>query len=199
MSPRKDVKDPTAATKAALLEAARTEFAAYGVAGARVDRIAERAGVNKERIYGHFGSKEKLFDTVIKSALDEVAAAVAMPGKDPAEYVGNLFDFYSAHPDLVRLLMWEALHYRGEDDLLPGQELRVDKCRSKTESLAEGLGREPDASVARMVFSLVGMAMWPSVMPQLARITVGEEAATPEGREALREHLVAFVRAAVER
>lgn len=198
MSPaRSAAKDPTAATKAALLDAARTEFAAYGVAGARVDRIAERAGVNKERIYGHFGSKEKLFDTVIKTALDEVAAAVAMPGKDPSDYVGKLFDFYATHPDLVRLLMWEALHYRGEE-LLPGQEQRVDKCRSKTESLAEGLGREPDTSVARMVFTLVGLAMWPSAMPQLARITVGEEARTPEGREALREHLVAFVRSAVE-
>jgi len=73
----------------------------------------------------------------------------------------------------------------------------VDKCRSKTESLAEGLGREPDDSVARMVFSLIGMAMWPSVMPQLARITVGEGAATPDGQRAMREHLVAFVRAAV--
>ncbi|MEU8176671.1 hypothetical protein AB0C14_27675 [Microbispora hainanensis] len=43
------------------------------------------------------------------------------------------------------------------------------------------------------------MAIWPTVMPQLARITVGDEAATPEGRDAPREHLVEFVRAAVGR
>ncbi|MBO4270311.1 TetR/AcrR family transcriptional regulator [Microbispora triticiradicis] len=197
MPPRRDVKDPTAATKAALLEAARAEFAAYGVAGARVDRIADRAGVNKERIYGHFGSKEKLFDTVVAAALDEMAEAVAMPGDDPADYVSRLFDYYAAHPDVVRLMMWEALHYRSEDALLPGQERRVDKCRSKTVSLAAGLGREPDAAMARTLFTLIGMAMWPSAMPQLARITAGEDATTPEGREALRGHLMAFVRAAV--
>ncbi|MBT2234974.1 TetR/AcrR family transcriptional regulator [Nonomuraea sp. NEAU-A123] len=184
-------KVSTAATRAALLEAAREEFAAYGIAGARVDRIAERAGVNKERIYGHFGSKEKLFDAVITEALDDLTAQIALPGADPVDYVAKLTDYYREHPDLVRLLMWEALNYRGQD-LLPGQEARVERCARKTASLAEGRGEEPDAATARTLFLLTGLALFQSMMPQLARIILGDEADSPESRHALRDQAAAL-------
>ncbi|MFF5206157.1 TetR family transcriptional regulator [Streptosporangium sp. NPDC000396] len=182
-------------TKDALLAAARAEFAAHGIAGARVDRIAERAGVNKERIYGYFGSKEKLFDLVMASVLDKMAEVVAMPGDDPVDYVGKIYDFHLANPELTRLLMWESLHYR-EDDL-DGQEARVARCAKKADSLASGLGREPSAEMARTMLTLIGLAAWPMVMPRLNRIVVGEEAGTEEGHRRMREHLVDFVRAAL--
>jgi AcrR family transcriptional regulator len=187
-------KVSTAATKAALLEAAREEFAAYGVAGARVDRIAERAGVNKERIYGHFGNKEKLFDAVIREALDDLTSQMALPGADPVDYVAKLADYYNTHPELVRLLMWEALNYRGQD-LLPGQEARVERCGRKAASLAEGAGEQPSAKSARMLFMLTGLALFPSMMPQLGRIILGEDA---EDHAALRDQVAAFVAAGLK-
>ncbi|GAA3549014.1 TetR family transcriptional regulator [Nonomuraea rosea] len=187
-------KVSTAATKAALLEAAREEFAAYGVAGARVDRIAERAGVNKERIYGHFGNKEKLFDAVIREALDDLTSQMALPGADPVDYVAKLADYYNTHPELVRLLMWEALNYRGQD-LLPGQEARVERCGRKAASLAEGAGEQPSAKSARMLFMLTGLALFPSMMPQLGRIILGEDA---DDHAALRDQVAAFVAAGLK-
>lgn len=183
------------ATKDALLAAARTEFAAHGMAGARVDRIAERAGVNKERIYGYFGSKEKLFDHVMASVLDEMTAVVAMPGDDPVEYVGKVYDFHRTNPELTRLMMWESLHYR-EDDLV-GQEDRIARCAAKAESLAAGLGREPSQEVARMMLTLIGLGVWPMVMPRLGRLLLGEEAGTEEGSRLMREHLLSLVREAL--
>ncbi|MEU9832300.1 TetR family transcriptional regulator [Streptosporangium sp. NPDC048047] len=186
---------PKEATRDALLSAARAEFAAHGIAGARVDRIAERAGVNKERIYGYFGSKEKLFDQVMITVMDELTAAVAMPGDDPVEYVARLHDYYGTHPELVRLLMWESLHYR--DGELEGQEHRVAKCERKAESLAVGLGREPSQETARTMMTLIGLAAWPAVMSRLGRIILGDEAATEEGRLRMREHLVSFARTAL--
>ncbi|NUR84909.1 MAG: TetR/AcrR family transcriptional regulator [Nonomuraea sp.] len=185
-------KVSTAATRQALLEAAREEFAAYGVAGARVDRIAERAGVNKERIYGHFGSKEKLFDAVIGEALDDLTEQIALPGKDPVAYVSRLVEYYQTHPDTVRLLMWEALNYRGQD-LLPGQEARVERCARKTASLAEGQGREPDRETARTVFLLTGLGLLPTMLPQLGRIIVGDASDSPDERAAIRDHIAGFV------
>ncbi|AQZ64414.1 Transcriptional regulator, TetR family [[Actinomadura] parvosata subsp. kistnae] len=188
-------KVSTAATRAALLEAAREEFAAYGVAGARVDRIAERAGVNKERIYGHFGSKEKLFDAVITEALDDLTAQIALPGADPADYVAKLTDYYHRHPDLVRLLMWEALNYRGQE-LLEGQEARVQRCGRKTASLAAARGeQEPSVATARTLFMLTGLALLPSMMPQLARIILGDAA---EDHEGMRDQIAAFVATALK-
>ncbi|MGV9387294.1 TetR/AcrR family transcriptional regulator [Nonomuraea sp. NPDC003707] len=187
-------KVSTAATRSALLEAAREEFAAHGVAGARVDRIAERARVNKERIYGHFGGKEKLFDAVITEALDDLTAQMALPGSDPIDYVIRLTDYYRTHPDLVRLLMWEALNCRGQE-LLPGQKARVERCGRKTASLAEGRGEEPTTATARTLFMLTGLALLPSMLPQLARIIMGEAA---DDHEAMRDHIAASIAAALK-
>ena len=53
-----------AATRRRLIDAARAEFAQYGIAGSRVDRIAANAGANKAQIYNYFGSKDQLFAAV---------------------------------------------------------------------------------------------------------------------------------------
>jgi AcrR family transcriptional regulator len=57
------------ASKERILEAAFAEFAAYGVAGARVDRVAETAGCNKNLIYIYFQDKDSLFKTVLMRQL----------------------------------------------------------------------------------------------------------------------------------
>ena len=53
------------ATKQRLLQAATDEFAAHGIAGARVDRLADTAQANKQLIYAYFGSKDGLFDAAL--------------------------------------------------------------------------------------------------------------------------------------
>ncbi|GAA4141255.1 TetR family transcriptional regulator [Actinomadura keratinilytica] len=181
-------------TRRALLAAAREEFAEHGIAGARVDRIARRAGVNKERIYGYFGSKEKLFDAVIETALDELVEVTALPGDDPAGWVGRMFDYYRGHPDLARLLLWEGLYGRTES--LPEQRRRIAHCQDKIDSLAAHLGREPSPEIGRLLLTLIGLALTPLAFPQLAELfrtpVDGPQAATE-----MREHLTAFVRMAL--
>ena len=65
MLPGMAAERDSTATKARLLEAATEEFAAHGIAGARVDRIAAAANANKQLIYAYFGSKDQLFDAVL--------------------------------------------------------------------------------------------------------------------------------------
>ena len=48
-------------TRQKILAAAKKEFAQYGQAGTRVDRIARQAGVNKAMLYYHFQSKDNLY------------------------------------------------------------------------------------------------------------------------------------------
>ena len=55
-------------SQATILAAARDEFAEHGLGGARMDRIAERAGLNKRLIYYYFDDKEKLFEAVLEQA-----------------------------------------------------------------------------------------------------------------------------------
>lgn len=180
-----------------LLAAAREEFASHGIAGARVDRIAERAGVNKQRIYGYFGSKEKLFDAVIADALDELArSAPLLPGEDPAEYVGRVYDYHRDNPTLLRLLLWEGLHYR--ENPLPNEDARSEKYRAKVAALSATLEEDPSAEVGMDLLSLIGLAAWPMVVPQMARMLTGAPTDTDEFRQTMRNRVVEFARHAME-
>ena len=52
------------ATRDRILAAAKDEFATYGLAGARINRIAAQARASKDRLYAYFASKEELFAAV---------------------------------------------------------------------------------------------------------------------------------------
>jgi len=59
-------------TRRKIIDAARADFALQGKAGARVDMIAKRAGVNKAMIYYHFDSKDNLYLEVIRDLFSEL-------------------------------------------------------------------------------------------------------------------------------
>ncbi|MFI8522391.1 TetR family transcriptional regulator [Streptomyces sp. NPDC085481] len=99
----------SSATKARLLDAALSEFAAHGIAGARVDRIAEAAEANKRLIYVYFGNKEQLFDHVMQRALEAGAESVPFDTADLPGYAGAIFDHLTGRPELIRLVAWKQL------------------------------------------------------------------------------------------
>lgn len=96
-------------TKRRILVAAGEEFARYGLAGARVDRIADSACVNKRSIYVHFGPKEELFDLVVARTLSEMSADVPFTPNDLPRYAGELFDYLISTPAILRLVTWAGL------------------------------------------------------------------------------------------
>ncbi len=92
-----------------LLDAAVTEFSERGLAGARVARIAERAGANKQLIYAYFGDKDGLFDAVLELKNQELNDAVPLDPRDLPAWTVALFDFVTDHPDVMRLTQWQSL------------------------------------------------------------------------------------------
>lgn len=114
-----DVPTTLAPTAQRILEAAAAEFAERGLAGARVDRIAERAAANKQRIYAYFGSKEELFDRVVEGQIGALLGAVPFDADDLPGYAARLFTFNRAHPEMVRLLEWHNLERPGRLSTLP--------------------------------------------------------------------------------
>jgi AcrR family transcriptional regulator len=102
------VRDSTA-TKERLLKAATEEFAAHGIAGARVDRIASLAQANKQLIYAYFGSKDELFDAALTASCGGLMESVPFDAEDIPGYVGRLFDYVVAHPEVFRLVTWAGL------------------------------------------------------------------------------------------
>ena len=83
----------TEGTKRKIKDAATAEFTLRGPAGTTVERIAKRAGVNKERVYNYFGSKDRLFSAVLRDELTRAAEAVPPAfddGEDAGDYAGRL-------------------------------------------------------------------------------------------------------------
>ncbi|MEV4128917.1 TetR family transcriptional regulator [Nocardia sp. NPDC049707] len=104
------------ATKARILQAATAEFGTYGIAGARVDRIAATAAANKNLIYVYFGSKERLFDAVFDQHVARGLNAVPFTADDLPGYAGALYDYCRTHPDVLRLATWHRLERGTEAD-----------------------------------------------------------------------------------
>lgn len=109
-------RDPES-TRRALLEAAIGEFAEKGLAGARVDEIAARAGVNKQLVYHHFGTKEDLYAAALEAVYAEIRErerALHLTDLAPLEAMERLvrfsFDYLAAHPEFVALLNDENQH-----------------------------------------------------------------------------------------
>jgi AcrR family transcriptional regulator len=101
-------------TKERILAAALAEFAANGIAGGRVDRIAEAAACNKNLIYIYFTDKESLFADLLQRQLARLHAAAPIASGGVSSYCERLEDFTPHNSDVVRLLAWASLERREE-------------------------------------------------------------------------------------
>lgn len=115
--PKRRLSARAEATRQRILDAALGEFAANGLAGARVDEIAQRSGANKRMLYAYFGSKEELWLTVLERAYAAKRAeehALDVEQLPPAEAMARLVRFNlrytAAHPEFVALLNQENIH-----------------------------------------------------------------------------------------
>ena len=105
------------ATKANILSVAGEEFASKGLAGSRVDEIAERTHTVKRMIYYYFGSKEGLYRAVLERAYDHIRTIESDLDLDSLPPLAALrrlvqvtFDYHNKHPEFVRLVMNENIH-----------------------------------------------------------------------------------------
>ena len=103
-------------TRNRILKAAFDEFAAHGIAGARIDRIAISAGVNKAMIYYHFPGKQELFNVIFQTEMDllkqEVAAVLQQRDTssttDMSTAVRELLEYVASKKKLLAILMAES-------------------------------------------------------------------------------------------
>ena len=170
-----------------LLDAATAEFAAYGIAGARVDRIAAAAQVNKAQMYGWFGSKDGLFDAVFARHLRGIVDAVPFDADDLPGYAAALYDSYLTDPELVRLASWYRLERVPTGELLaehPGHG--DDKHAAIARAQAAGrivAGIRPD-EVYALVIALAGT--WSPISATFTASDAGGEQAHDRRRSTLR-------------
>jgi AcrR family transcriptional regulator len=105
------------ATRARILKAATAEFARHGFAGARGERIAQRARSSERMIYYYFGSKEGLFRAALESvygALRDAERALRLEDQAPLQALEGfcrfVWRYYVEHPEFISLVNTENLH-----------------------------------------------------------------------------------------
>jgi len=119
MVSRKAVKKPRD-SREKILRVASKEFSNRGLAGARVDRIAELAKTSKNMIYHHLGNKEGLYQEVIRLAYVNHRSAELKSDRDVSDPISALsgliersFDHFCGNEVFVRLLMGENINRAG--------------------------------------------------------------------------------------
>lgn len=174
-------------TKKLLLSAATDEFAAFGIAGARIDRIAAAAGVNKSMIYSYFGSKDNLFDAVFSAVTSASLEEVPFDAADLPGYAGRLLDSFEDNPDIVRLTTWYQLERPqgvSLQTLVASNTSNIQELRS---AIANGLLTERFEPVEILALVRAAAMSWFTTVPELGP-------SVPKARERRRMVVVEAVR-----
>jgi AcrR family transcriptional regulator len=175
------------ATRRRLLDAATDEFSRYGIAGARVDRIADAAGANKAQIYAWFDSKDGLFDAVFAEHLTLIVGLVPFDAWDLPGYAARLYDAYLERPSVILLATWARLERVPTGDLLT---MAADDVAAKLDAVraAQAAGVIDPEIAPRDVYSLViSMSMtWSPAATVIAAAVDDDAAEHDRRREVLR-------------
>jgi AcrR family transcriptional regulator len=166
-------------TRRRILDAAREQFAAKGLAGARVDEIARSAQANKQLVYYYFGGKLDLYNEVLGQLVEESDHKIEVEAAcDTAAEKIELLTRGGTHPNAMlwqRLLAWEALETDPRDGIVREKERRRAWERHvETVRTAQAAG-EIDAVLdpELVAVAFVSMAIFPFMLPQIVKFMTG--------------------------
>lgn len=122
-------------TESKILEAAKVVFMKYGLYGARMQDIADLAGINKALLHYYFRNKEKLFDAVFNGALEKYFDQMTVLGdtnlplvERVCRYIDNIFLFFQEYPQMSMFIIKEI-------------SVEPELFREKVEHLKKGNGK----------------------------------------------------------
>jgi AcrR family transcriptional regulator len=150
VGPKRNPRLPRAQRRSQLIEVSRGVFAERGFEAATLEEIAERAGVSRPIVYGHFGDKQHLFEAVVDAEIARVEAAVgeaiAAPGapRDVLERgLRAFFAYVREHPEGHAVLTRDApihLSDAGLGVMLDGLAARISEAIAR---VIRGLDLDP--------------------------------------------------------
>jgi TetR/AcrR family transcriptional regulator len=153
-----------------ILRAALDEFAEHGLAGARVDRIGRKAGINKAMIYYHFDSKEDLYIKVLEA---EVVARIGMVAREfegsrdlegVLEFIAESYYRFLAPGSKLAPLFLREIAEGGErlKRILPdlGLQRRLPERLIAIADKGKEEGRYRDVDIRHAIVSFVGMCLF---------------------------------------
>ncbi|MEO7010389.1 MAG: TetR/AcrR family transcriptional regulator [Caldimonas sp.] len=191
------------ATRSAILAAARVEFSAKGLSGARVKNIAERAGANKQLIYYYFGSKVDLYRAALEAVyaeIRELERGLHLDDLPPAEAMAALidfsFDYLARHPDFIGMLNHEnaqgALHVRASTAIRAANSPLIDLIASTLKRGVAGRLFRRGIDPVDLYVSFAGMSYFFFSNRLTLSSIFGRDLTAPAREAAYRRHVVAL-------
>jgi AcrR family transcriptional regulator len=179
---RRRLRDPDR-TKARIFQAAADEFAARGFDGARMDKIAELAGINKRMIYVYWGDKQELYREILRQKVQAMHEVFTTDWGSPADNLVRYFKGTLAERELLRFIQWEALGdlsgpLVGEDDRRATFGLKVEAMRHDQ---GEGrlIGDPPDL----LMLIFMALSSYPVAFAQNVQVVTGRPSDDPVFQE----------------
>ena len=192
------------ASRDKILEAAVEEFIQLGFSGARVDRIAQRAGINKAMIYYYFSSKEKLYQAVIDEHINRLGEEVQMRMEEAADLEESLLAISRIYMKIMtqnaRYLPILLREFASGGGRLANSLRRMTAERGLPErflqKLAEGqrAGRFRDCDSRQALISFIGMNLFYLLFAPMANTIWGIEDENTFREQRPREVVELFMR-----
>jgi TetR/AcrR family transcriptional regulator len=210
-SPSSSVSDKSAETRTRILDAAVREFAAHGLAGARTERIAEAAGVNKALLYYYFAGKDQMYLAAVEAIaarMRDTTLAVftrqATPGERMLRMALNHFDRIWSQPEFQSLMQQEMMRIRkGDHGVLP---IIAKKAFEPMLIMYESMAREGiqggeliEADWMQILFAGLGANVFYFLSAPMWKIVGGKDMLTREALAERRKSLLDFLGQAIFR
>ena len=191
-----------------ILEAAKQEFATHGLAGARVDRIAVKAGANKRMLYYHVGKKDDLYLAVLEEAYEKIRAeerGLDLEHLVPPEAIKRLIDFtwtyFLRNPEFLALLNTENLarakHLKRSTKVKSLHSPFVEMIRTVVRRGVASGDFQVAVDPVQLYISIAALSFFYLSNSATLSVIFGRDLLKKEARDQRLEHMVALVLAAL--
>lgn len=157
-------------TETIILEAAKIVFIEKGFDGARMQYIADKAGINKALVHYYFRSKAKLFDAIFEEAFTKFLPNISlvMMSDEPFEkkirsFVSHYIDTLTNNPHLPAFVMHE-LHRKPERiiGIFLNSGIDIEKVGQMLKSEIDS-GKFTPISFQHLIVNMIGMCVFPYI------------------------------------
>jgi len=191
-------------TRAAILRAATDEITAKGLTGARVDAIAERAGINKRMLYHYFGDKQGLYLAVLEetySAIRQAEQDLHLTELDPIAGMRRLvlftWEYFIDHPEFLSLLATEnmnrAAYLKKSQSIRPLHQPLTGMIEVLLQrGVKQGLFRK-GVDPVELYITIAGLGFFYMQNRHTLSVIFGEDLSAPKRLDKRGEHIVEVV------
>ena len=192
-----------------ILQAARQEFAAHGLGGARVDRISEQAGINKRMLYHYFGNKADLFGAVLEANYAHKRAseqAMRLENEEPREAIRKLvtltWNYYIDHPEFMNLLnsanLHQARHVQASSTVKEMRNPFIHMIGNILENGVKAGVFKPGVDPVQLYISIAGLSYFYLSNQHTLSAIFGRKLLSPVAKTKRLNHMVDMVRSYLE-